>query len=217
VFHIFGAGRGGTSLIAGLLDAHPECEVSFERWSVPFLMNGGEPASRVQAYLVACRSDEIASPKRVWGHKTTTEQIAAAGDTSEFIAATRDIPAIFILRDGRTCIASKVRRTGQPIEQAIERWRFSIHFWEMLRSSGQTLLTIKMEELIISPEATLTRACEFLNLPFHAAMLQGTRSDRMLPEYRRQGFDESAISLPAADPSWLPKIAAELEAAGYMC
>lgn len=37
-FHLIGAGRGGTSLLAGLIDSHPDCEVCFEQLSTDFLM-----------------------------------------------------------------------------------------------------------------------------------------------------------------------------------
>ena len=66
----------------------------------------------------------------------------------------------------------------------------------MMKASGSPLLTIKMEELVTRPVATLSEACAFLGMAFDDAMLQGTSSDHIRPECRRDSFDPSTTALP---------------------
>ena len=48
-----------------------------------------------------------------------------------------------------------MRRTGQPLETAIERWKFSIRVLGRLRQTAQHLHILKMEDLILEPEREL--------------------------------------------------------------
>ena len=85
--HIIGAGRGGTSLVTGLIDAHPLCEIIPEAFSISYLMgqqwtpaeSEENPAVRVPLridnFMTACREGAMRSQSPHWGHKTTTEQI----------------------------------------------------------------------------------------------------------------------------------------------
>lgn len=86
-FQIIGAGRGGTSLLAGVVDAHPDCSVVFEAFSIPLLMGRTwtdaesirSPSEQIRArvgnFLQGCEAESTRSPTKIWGHKTTTEQI----------------------------------------------------------------------------------------------------------------------------------------------
>ena len=85
-FLIVGAGRGGTSLLMGLLDAHSRLEVGLERHTVECLMGHGlgVPAADIRKDLAqvrsaqfraACDNDAAQHPTVVWGNKITTEQI----------------------------------------------------------------------------------------------------------------------------------------------
>lgn len=234
LFHIIGAGRGGTSLLAGLLDAHPACEVVSETLSQPHLMEVDRPQPpgetlqarverRVSSFLEACRVAASQSAATLWGHKSTTEHVrglespaaAEAYDAAgHFVRALAGTPVIFILRDGRTCIPSKMRRTGQPLELAIDRWKFSISLLELFRHHHDRLHVLRMENLVRDPAAALTNTCRVLGLEYDPRMLAGTMSDIMLPEYRRPGFDRTAIEV-TSDPPWIHLIAEDLRRAGY--
>lgn len=234
LFHIIGAGRGGTSLLAGLLDAHPDCEVVPEALSLHHLMETGleQPPGetlsrrverRVGAFLAACEASASQSTASLWGHKSTTEQIkgleapevAESYDApSHFACALAGTPVVLILRDGRTCIPSKVRRTGQPLALAIERWKFSITMLELFRRDHDRLHVLRMEDLVRDPATALTATCRFLGLDYDPHMLAGTMSDKMLPEYRRSGFDLAAVEV-TDDPPWIDLIANDLRRAGY--
>lgn len=236
LFHVIGAGRGGTSLMYALLNAHPECEMLGERHSIANLMAAtgsrqdhqtleSRTRSRVAGFIEACNSSAIMSEKSYWGHKSTTEHVLGLYDPylpmgksfvpeTYFVAATSDIPTIFITRDGRTCIPSKVRRTGQPFELAVERWKFSIRLLKVYQERHPALMVVRMEDLVLEPTSTLTKACHFLGLPFRQEMLAGTQSMTIRPEYRRDGFDTSTV-LFKDNPEWVGMIHSELLQAGY--
>jgi hypothetical protein len=217
-FHIFGAGRGGTGLVAGLLNEHSACEVWAERLSTEHLLRKGAPVeARVDAYLEACEESSLRSPKELWGHKTTTEQVyfMASGECEYFLRRTIMIPTIFVTRDGRACIPSKVRRSGIPLANAVRNWRWSIHFLRRVRESQERLLVFSFEQLVLSPEAIALEMCRFLGIPYEPAMLQGTRNDAVLSDYHREGFDRSAAAIRDGAPPYLAEIADDLRYCGY--
>ncbi len=172
---ISGAGRGGTSLLAGLLGYHPDLDVRFESHMNDLLGQVPTSAENVATRLAAFRSGcELlaASSEKIWGNKVTTEQIGAltgkpfdGAAIDLFYNYHRDLKHIFILRDGRTCVRSKVARTGQSIETACARWLYStkiFHYFESGRVNGTT---VKFEDLLVDPVAELKRICNFLGIP----------------------------------------------------
>lgn len=246
-FHILGAGRGGTGLLAGLIAAHPDCDVESETCSTPFLIGRHwtqaesypEPMKRISArvhnFLEACEAESAAALKKLWGHKTTTEHIRAlrllnpdspfSNDPAiqkltenfdylgYFVGETKRIPIIFIQRDGRTCIRSKMKRTNQSLDQAIANWKFSVSVLSAYQQTNAKLLAIKFEDLVTAPERLLRDICDFLGITYTAEMLAGTESDKMLLEYRRSGFDVSVVEHD--NPMWTNVIQDELIAWGY--
>jgi hypothetical protein len=236
-FHVLGAGRGGTSLLAALLDAHPALEVGFERHAVSYLMGeaiapgGPQPLhQRLATYLKACRGDAAAAAAegRIWGNKITTEQVfgletawqqesAPPPDLLDvvFNGYLKDQLIVFVLRDGRSCALSKMRRAGLPLAEACRRWQLSVRCWEVLQRRPFPTLCLRFEDLLAQPQATLTPICSQLGLAFDPAMLAGTGSDRLLPEYRRDGFDLSRAADTDLPAEGLALIADDLLACGY--
>lgn len=236
-FLIVGAGRGGTSLLAGLLDAHPGLEVGFEHRSVATLMGHdvrergpGMFDARVAAFLAAGRAEAARYPGRLWGNKITTEQILGLEDRNLahpelppidvldrfFNDALAGVPVVFLLRDGRTCVRSKVKRTGQSVAQACERWRYSVDVWRFFRDGHDRNLTIRFEELVRQPRGTMETVCDFLGISWSDDMLTGTRSAKMLPEYRRDGVDEGPTGLDEVPREVEETLGDELAECGYL-
>lgn len=217
-FLIIGAGRGGSSLLAGLLDSHSKLEVGFELFAIKYLMGKSFFErifqrkkfiihNRTDAFKNACIRESKKFPGKLWGNKITTEQIFGLEDHNIlnpknkvdiidffFRKSMYDIKIIFIIRDGRTCVRSKVKRTGQPFALACQRWNFSVQVYRYLKESHNNI-TVKFEELLKNPRQVLENICGFLSIPFEEKMLKGTRNDKMLPEYRKDTFDLSKIEL----------------------
>jgi hypothetical protein len=139
-FLVIGAGRSGTSLLAGLLDFHDRLEVGFEQFSEGYLMGAALATSgpaifddRVRAFLDSCRDEARRYPGRIYGNKITTEQLFGLEDHNTanpdakidvfdrfFNHFMKGRKIVFVLRDGRTCVRSKVARTGQSVELACD-------------------------------------------------------------------------------------------------
>jgi hypothetical protein len=219
-FIIIGAGRGGTSLLAASLAGHSRLVVDFEFLGVSGLMGydlpaGGSPnvfSERIRFFRAGCLRRIKECDGKIWGNKITTEQLFGLEDhhifnlpycdllERFFREAVPDFRVIFILRDGRSCTASKVRRTSQSWEQAAYRWHYSIKTLKAVRNLQQPIHVLKFEDLVHEPARTLTEVAMFLGVAFEESMLQQTQNIVMPSAYRRDGFDPSKsalVELPA--------------------
>jgi hypothetical protein len=84
---------------------------------------------------------------------------------------------IHVIRDGRDCAASFHRRWRRRPELTIFRWKKVVTTG---REQGKRLgagryLQVRYEDLTAAPESSLRRICEFLALPFDAAVLDSAR------------------------------------------
>lgn len=234
-FLVLGAGRGGTSLIAGLLDYHSELTVAYELCALAYL-NGEELpyrghdlfGKRVQSFIAGCQNAANQRADILWGNKITTEQLFGLEDHNVlnpdlkidvldefFNNHLKNVKVIFILRDGRTCINSKIQRTGQPIEKAAERWKYSVTCYRFFKTRHSNNICIRFEDMLFHPEKTLTQICDFLNVPYQDAMLLGTNNKKMLPEYRQNKFDLTKTKSIVLPDHIMTAIKEDLEYCGY--
>ena len=191
---------------------------------------------RIENFLRSCEAEAAESRTKFWGHKTVTEHIRglrslhpespfAADENCRrqaehfdslgcFVEATKHIPVIYILRDGRACIRSKLKRgANMSPEEAIERWKFGLRVLDAYRQAGTKLLLLKMEDLVSMPEPTLRAVCDFIGMPYTPMMLNGTTSEIIPVAYRRPHFDVSVLAHD--NPPWTTAIEKELLACGY--
>ena len=235
-FVIVGAGRGGTSLLAGLLDFHSSLEVGFELFSAACLMGRKiahqSPAifgERVDAFMTACTAEAARYPGKLWGNKITTEQIHGLEDhntanpdaridvlDSLFNARMGNQAVIFILRDGRACVNSKAQRTGQSLETACKRWQYSVECYRFFRTRHRDNVCVRFEDLLTDPRATLTSVCDFLKIPYEEQMLNGVANRKMRPEYQSSKIDESKMEIADLPGPYLRMIEDDLAYCGYL-
>jgi len=211
-FLITGAGRGGTSLLAAMLHQHPRLAVGFEQYAVSHLMNG-----KLDAFFSLCRQMAKKNPQSIWGNKVTSEQWQPAWQSrpDEVLKHLKNLKVIYILRDGRRCVPSKMNRAGLSYPEAVERWKFSIHLMEQWREKLPHFYTLTFEALLQQPEKNLQSVCHFLKLPFHRSMLEATQSELLPEDYRHAGIlPEKALSHPLP-PQWEEDMRPELLRLGY--
>ncbi len=112
------------------------------------------------------KPDSVIGCKEVW----TEEMI------SPFLNTYPGARAVHILRDPRAIIASNFMRRGSvikyPLLFLIRQWRKSVAFHFLNRERKDQYHFIQYESLVREPEATLTRLCRFIGVPFSEAMLQ---------------------------------------------
>ncbi len=235
-FLLVGAGRGGTSLLAGLLDAHSGVEMGFEEFAVPTLMGKKHRSSsperilfeRCESFRSQCDTMAAKFAPRRYGNKVTTEQVYGLEDHNDanpdarqdvteyfFDECLRDVPVVFVLRDGRSCVQSKVARTGQPYELACDRWLYSVTVYEYLCTVPTRAHTLRFEDLLQDAEPVVRAICDYLSLPFEPNMLAGTDNRKMRPEYRQSKIDPAKLKKPELAPVHLARIEDGLKRAGY--
>lgn len=233
---ILGAGRGGTSLLAGILDAHSHLEIAFEQFAAAYLMGRQLPVEkadnyheRTSAFLAACDASAATFPEHIWGNKITTEQLRSLQKHNaiegyepidllpEFFQKTlHGKKVIFILRDGRSCVISKINRTGTDIAWACSRWLFSAKVYRYLREHQGDWHTLKYEDLVADPEKATRSICAFLGLDFEPGMLtEGPNNPKMLADYRQSGIEQKT-PIKALPAEYLEQLRADLEYCGYL-
>jgi hypothetical protein len=111
--------------------------------------------------------------KQRWCEKTPQHVQHLVSLAAQFPAAR----FVHVIRDGRDCAASFNRRWQRQPELTVYRWKKVVN---MGREQGRRLgarryLEVRYEDLTAAPEASLRRICDFLGLPFHAAVLDSAQ------------------------------------------
>ncbi|MCH8545759.1 MAG: sulfotransferase [Cryomorphaceae bacterium] len=223
-FFVVGAGRSGTSLLASMIDAHPHLTCGMEVASVNCLSgNHCKHPEMVDERLLclerACLEASL-SVKNDWGNKVTTEQIAFLDDIAHaetvFFQYFKTEKIVYVLRDGRSCVASKMKRMGKSVDQAIASWRRSLHMLDWLRAhAADRFLEIRFEDLLSDTETVLTTVAQFLGQPYHSDMLKGPENPIMPDIYK--GIKNLQVNKAYQPPfeDWHVEIRGDLERYGY--
>jgi len=234
-FLVLGAGRGGTSVLAAALAGHSRLVVAMERFGQSHLLGtdlaqGGDPdifSTRTRAFREGCLAEMRGHPDRIWGNKITTEHLFGLEDHNAanppytdvigrfFRDVVPEFRIIFIIRDGRACVASKVRRTAQSWEHAAFRWHYAVQVLTAVRRLDRPVCEIRFEDLVPDPAPALESACRCLGVAFEPAMLAQTQSAAMLPEYRRPGFEADRAAVPEVPPHVAAFLRPDLDSFGY--
>lgn len=230
-FLVLGAGRSGTSLLAGMLDYHSALRVAFERFAVDYLMGKDLPPGEAKSLEVrlgkfseACIEVASSIPS-YWGNKITTEQIDAlsecegAGWPAHLEAFLQKVVGakklIFILRDGRACVRSKLNRTSKDYTTALSNYRQSVRILEYLRKADVEMHECRYESLVAHPRMELEQICHYLGVEFEERMLEGSANKRMIKDYRADKIHRPAgeQNFPA---QWTEDMRHELLITGYL-
>lgn len=227
---VVGTSRSGTSLLASLLNEHSELRMESERFQTAILLGreapwaNVDPAERYAAFLDACDS-RAREAVRFWGNKLTTEVLFHGGtrrDLSDrlaidhLVAQFPAIPIVFIVRDGRAVVRSKMTRAGSSLHRACRQWVMAFEFVEAFEAGAQPTMLVKFEDLVRHPESVIRQVCDFLGIDYEPRMLRATNSDFLLPEYRHDGFESAKTSPHAGPEGCLPLIGDVLERWGYL-
>lgn len=234
-FLVIGVGRGGTSLLAGLLDYHSALHVDFEHEAKATLVFAEpEPGidrlvSRSAAFRAACDAKAMQHAGQIYGNKITTEQVLALhgwgvrnpADPEPvlryfFDEAMAGCKIVFVVRDGRTCVRSKMNRKGFTLDHACGLWQYGVRVLRYLRTQGERVHVVRYEELVGDPERALRAVCSFLDVPFETGMLDGVENPQMQTVYRQSEIDTSKLDLADVPEGAEAILADELRELGYI-
>lgn len=232
-FFIIGAARGGTTLLSAMLDCHPELRVGFERFATDYLwaekFKEGKKASlmkRINTFKRACTKLSYTSDL-YWGNKIVEVQIRAlfqapgATSKAEVVKAFSDKvlknrKVIFLVRDGRHCVRSKLNRENKDYTTALHTWKFSIELYNMLEEHGIEQCLVRYEDLVSNPKKELERICLFLGVPYREEMLQAPNHRAMPDAYKGGKGIRSVPPLTDEQSSWTADMEVELKQLGYL-
>jgi hypothetical protein len=84
---------------------------------------------------------------------------------------------IHVVRDGRDCAVSFHRRWRRQPELTVFRWKkvVAVGRAQGRKLGAQRYLEVRYEDLTAAPEPSLRHICDFLGLPFDAAVLESAR------------------------------------------
>lgn len=206
---VIGVGRGGTTLVSSLLNAHPLLTVDNEYAAKATLVSNDEAstAARIEDFVAASERRAAKIDTR-YGNKLTTEMLAYVIRCGARASESRDDVldslqrllyadrlVVSVLRDGRTCVRSKMDRTGCTVEDAVRRWRLGLVVRRHLQASETLMHEVRYEDLVSSPQETLTSLCHFLGEEYSDEMLHGVGGSQMMAAYDSDTFDTTKLEL----------------------
>ncbi len=175
---LVGAARGGTTLLANLVGAHPRVTIYHERFTI------GKDSYR-DTFEATHGTDDLAraficylphalkQANARWGIKICTYHWAR-DDYDRFLHTFPRAQIIFVVRDGRDVVLSMLKRSQlfKTPEQCATRWLESVEVFEYLRDRApQQLLWFRYEELVADPARQVQAICQFIGEEFHPEML----------------------------------------------
>lgn len=226
---VVGPGRGGTSLVASLLGAHPRLTIGLEEFAYDFLLGKSLAAdedrleARVEGFLKACRQKSAQVNNR-WGNKITTEQLEALMETASREEVNKAVlkeiigkrKLIFIVRDGRSTVHSKMMRTNMEYQEAVKRYKNSVEWLKLFKAKAPSFYTIRFEELLLRPEEQLRALCQYLDLSYDEAMLKGTANQALLEDYQQKSINREKAGIPPSALAYTNDLSEQLAYLGYI-
>lgn len=212
--------------MASLLDAHPQWNVAVEAHAADYLLGQALEEdglkARLQGFVKACKAEARATGT-AWGNKITTEQLDFLYDLDSTEAVRAAVKknlfqgrkVVFVLRDGRSCVHSKLQRTDADLDTAVARWKGSVEWLRYLKTLKIDLHLVRFEQLLRRPTEELKSLCRFIECPFDEEMLKGTSSNRLPEEYRRQDIDHEKSNIPSTALAYTELMEEELKELGY--
>jgi hypothetical protein len=182
--------RSGHSLVGSLLDAHPQIVISHELDALRYVQTGvvgrdvlfrmilrrdrrfTQAGRRWTGYDYAVpgqsqgRFDElqVIGDKRGGG---STRRLGAHPDLLDRLRRVVgvDVRIVHVVRDPFDTIASMHRRGGRTLEESIDRFFALCAINDRIRSRArETLIDVRLEQLVADPSGTLGRLVGFLGL-----------------------------------------------------
>jgi hypothetical protein len=174
-------------------DFHLDADELMERFAAIQPLNAGDA---VRAFFDLYAQGQ---GKPRWGDKTPIY-------INRMMLIERALPEarfIHLIRDGRDAALSRAKRVLKqptPMHKVAERWRNRII---RAREQGPRLghyLELRYEDLVLDPEGTLRRVCEYIDLPWDEAMLHyHERAAERMKEMHRDLPPEPGKPLRPAD------------------
>lgn len=187
---ILGCPRSGTSLLAGMVGAHPDVAMLWEDRSFAI--------KRIVGKRVA--GNKLCVPNQIRRHPTWFERLSrrygwfvhrhkSAVSLDRYLRE-QDLHLILIVRRPEAIISSMMRRGDLDRDAAIARWSQGIQILdELAQQEKERSLVVPFEGLLQSPRAHVEAISDFLGLPLDERMLEGHKHTKLYNQHN--GIDAS--------------------------
>lgn len=175
---LVGSARGGTTLLANLVGAHPRINIFHERFTYgkasyldTFIVTRDRAGLRRAFLRYIPHRIKLANLR--WGVKICTYHWTRI-DYDRFLNSFPNVRILFILRDGRDVVLSMMMRSRlyRTAEQAVSRWLESVETYNYLKdSAGPQMMSFRFEDLVANPAEKVPAICEFLGESYYPEML----------------------------------------------
>lgn len=181
---ILGNGGSGTSLLRGLLNAHPDANILFEYGRALHL----SPEEELRNWVL---NKEASSENQLWGNKVPIEQfITRKWTDTNILEIINYFRVIWIFRR-----FSKYNKSNTgDLKQVYKKnwlWGQSL-YWRMRECRPDSVMQISFEDLLLRPKIELYRLCDFLGIIYTSVILKGTM-DTGYKKYDQAGFDIAKV------------------------
>lgn len=166
---ICGCEHSGTSLVATMFAAHPDVHVPLVETNI--FKEGRDP----QDGLSMLRADTRAGSRRYLVEKTPPHisRLETLRD------AAPDARVVIPVRDGRSVVASLIRKKGARKSASSARRWIRANSIAAAERSAPDVLVYRHEDLVRNPRGTLASICSFAGIPFDDAMLEYHKQERL--------------------------------------
>lgn len=207
---VAGTPRSGTTLLACMIGAHPDCIMMSECFSAEE-HKIVSPARVIGNKL--CMPNQLQfthPPPRVSLRRIPHRVVRGLGalipglapkelplsrlSVQEYVRERKASILLVVRRPGHV-VDSMLRRDEWTLDEAISRWAQGIREMHRAYDAFQDRSHIvSFESLVESPEEKMRDVSEFLDVPYNTNMLEGYKST---PQYERESIDSSAASGPS--------------------
>lgn len=214
---ILGASRGGTTLLATALGAHPRIACLDEDLTGAFDRIVGD---KVRA-LKLCVPNHVELHRRwnplytpgLWFGATrkslAMNRLPKSPRSIADLHALGDTQCIAILRDPRAVLGAIAKRERRSVRVAAYRWQRAIEVADGLSGlPGRPPVMIDFDRLVREPEAVLAGVCSRLELGFDDGVLAAPAFNRRYPGRAFDAGRAGAAGNDDLDPTaWVPEAA----------
>ena len=195
---ILGCPRSGTSLLAGMLGAHPEVAMLWEDRSYAI--------DRIVGKQVV--GNKLCVPNQIRRHTMWYERLfrrygwrvyrEKSFASIEHYLRDPDMRLLLLVRTPSAVVSSIIRRGGLTRDRAITRWSRGVTLLDDLEQTAHArCMVLQFEDLLESPQTVLHTICDFLGLTYEEKMLEGHKHTKLYNQH--DGIDLSKATTPTSD------------------
>ena len=192
LFIVIGLQRTGTTLLASMLGRHPEINMLFESVTKDSLKLIGKQwnGNKLLAYRQIRKSERASK----WGHfinrilnldfrKGNKHHLVRPYPTSIMSIDDYENEGAFFItieRDKESSVSSMMKRAGQNKKQAVKEWEKGMKIINHLK--GENTYSLTFVDLVNDSEKILKEICQFLDVDYLDAMLEGPKYNFVYPQ-----------------------------------